>query len=54
MRMELIKLCAGELTLNGVRPHHDCADEAMPRRTGPEMLDHMVALQEPLHRRRSD
>jgi hypothetical protein len=52
--MELINLCAGELTPKGVRPHHDYADEAMSRRTGPDMLDHMVALQERLHRRRGD
>ncbi|ANK12812.1 hypothetical protein A9D12_07480 [Erythrobacter neustonensis] len=52
--MELIQLGAGELTHNGVRPHQDYADEPMPRRTGPDMLDQMVSLLEPLHRRRGN
>lgn len=45
--VELIGLGAGELTFNGVRPHEDYADEPMPKKTGPDMLDHMVGVLEP-------
>jgi|GEM_PF-1154808 hypothetical protein len=50
--VELIALGAGELTFNGVKPHEDYADGPMPRRTGPDMLDHMVGLLEPHFKRR--
>ena len=49
---ELVELGAGELTFNGVKPHDDYADEPIPRRKGPDMLDHMVEVLEPYFRRR--
>lgn len=49
---ELIALGAGELTFNGVKPHEDYADEPMPKKAGPDILDHMVGLLEPHFNRR--
>lgn len=49
---ELVTLGAGELTFKGVKPHDDYADEPIPSRTRPDMLDHMVSVLEPHFRRR--
>ena len=50
--VELIAHGAGELTFNGVKPHEAYADDPIPRKTGPDVLDHMVGLLEPHFNRR--
>jgi hypothetical protein len=50
--LELVHLGAGELTHSGVMPHDDYADGPVPRRSGPDMLDHMVELLQPHFQRR--
>lgn len=55
--VDLVMAGAGALTVGGVRPHDDYAEEGVPRASGPDMLDHVVDLLEPyfkgLDKRRS-
>lgn len=49
--VDLVLAGAGELTVGGVRPHDDYADEGIPRASGPDVLDHVVDLLEPYFRK---